>query len=131
MKKMNNSDKKKTAAKAATSETVNTKIKTINSILKNGGNVKVLIKRPGEKSAVIHADNLPPEFLSKKLMVEPLGGDIVLVHDDKSRESVNLAVSGKAYRGTVVIAVISRDTLFQPTVREIQSGRAWLLRHRV
>ena len=62
-----NTDKKKAAPKAATLETANRKTFSINRILQNGRDVKVLIKKPGDIPRVIPADKVPQAFISKKL----------------------------------------------------------------
>lgn len=130
---MNNREQKKTAPRAATPETENTKIMSINSILKKDKDVKVVIKRPGEIPQIISAFDIPPEFLSKKLRCEILGDGFkfTLVYDPKSRERMNISADRAIYRGTVLIIVRGFRRLFDMTVQDTDKACVWLMRHRI
>lgn len=130
---MNNREQKKTAPRAATPETENTKIMSINSILKKDKDVKVVIKRPGEIPQIIGAFDIPPEFLSKKLRCSTLGEGFkfTLVYDPKSRERMNISADRAIYRGTVLIIVRGFSKLFDMTVQDTDKAFLWLMRHRV
>ena len=124
---------KKTAPEAGTPETENTKIMSINSILKKDKDVKVVIKRPGEIPQIIGAYDIPPEFLSKKLRCETLGEGFkfTLVYDPKSRERMNISANRTIYRGIVLIIVRGFCRLFEMTVQDTDKAFSWLMRHRV
>lgn len=124
---------KKIAPEAATPETSVEKKISINSILKNGGKVNIVIKHPGEVPQVINAEDIPPEFLSKKLRCETLGEGFkfTLVYDPKSRERMNISADRAIYRGTVLIIVRGFRRLFDMTVQDTDKAFLWLMRHRV
>ena len=126
-----NNNQKNTAPRAATPETENRKILSINSILKTKENVKVVIKRPGEIPQVISAFDIPPEFLSKKLRCGTLGDGFNLVYDPKSRERMNISADRAIYRGTVLIIVRGFRRLFDMTVQDIDKAFVWLMCHRI
>ena len=128
-----NNNQKNTAPRAATPETENRKILSINSILKTKENVKVVIKRPGEIPQVISAFDIPPEFLSKKLRCGTLGDGFkfTLVYDPKSRERMNISADRAIYRGTVLIIVRGFRRLFDMTVQDIDKAFVWLMCHRI
>lgn len=128
-----NNNQKNTAPRAATPETENRKILSINSILKTKENVKVVIKRPGEIPQVISAFDIPPEFLSKKLRCGTLGDGFkfTLVYDPKSRERMNISADRAIYRGTVLIIVRGFRRLFDMTVQDTDKAFVWLMCHRI
>ena len=128
-----NREQKKTAPRAATPETENRKILSINTILKKDKDVKVVIKRPGEIPQIISAFDIPPEFLSKKLRCETLGEGfkLTLVSDPKSRERMNISADRAIYRGTVLIIVRGFRRLFDMTVQDTDKAFVWLMRHRI
>lgn len=134
---MNSREQKKTAPRAATPETENRKILSINSIIKKDKDVKVVIKRPGEIPQIISAFDIPPEFLSKKLRCGTLGDGFkfTLVYDPKSRERMNIsadrAIYRAIYRGTVLIIVRGFRRLFDMTVQDTDKAFMWLMRHRI
>ena len=123
--------KKKIAPRDATPETKNKK-PTINSILVNGGNVKVYIKKPGELPWAIRAGDIPQEFLSKKLKSgHLLSSTLALVCDPKSKESVNLSVGKIVYRGTVVMVRGGIDRIYPMGYSDANDAFVWLMNHRV
>ncbi len=84
---------KKTAVRAGTPTAESRKTFSINRILQNGRNVKVLIKKPGDIPRVIPADKVPQAFISKKLRLTRAGGDgLTIIYDPKSKDPANVAV---------------------------------------
>ena len=124
-------DKKKIAPEAATSETKAKGKLSVNSILKNGGKVKVLIKRPGDVPQIVRASGIPPEFLSRKLRCESLGGKMKLVYDAKSGERVNISVGGKVFRGMIVVAGVGFNRIFELSGHDADDAFVWLMRRSV
>lgn len=128
---MNNREQKKIAPEAGTPEAKNRKTISINSILKNSREVKVLIKKPGEIPQVIFAGDIPPDFLSRKLRCEPLNDRVTLVYDPKSREQMNIAYAGTPYRGIVLAVSGGFRRLFEMSENSKDNAFVWLMRHRV
>ena len=131
---MNNS-KKKAAIRAGT-PTAATSRKTfsINRILQNGRDVKVLIKKPGDIPRLIPAEKIPQAFVSKKLrLTRGDGNGVTIIYDPKSKDPANVAVESSRFlfRGTVVIANMSLYRLREMTQREIDSSVVWLMNHAV
>lgn len=126
-----NNDKRKTAPETAISETENTKIMSINSILKKDKDVKVVIKRPGEIPQIIGAFDIPPEFLSKKLRCETLGTRFSLISDPKSYDRMNISFARDIYRGTVLIVNRGFNKLFEMSDHDLNEAFVWLMRHRI
>ncbi len=123
--------KKKIAPRAATPETKNRKILSINSIIKNSEDVKVLMKRPGEIPRVVSACDVPKEFLSKKLRCETLGARFSLIYDARSCDDMNIAVDRNIIRGTVLIVNKGFDRLFDMRRRDSDDAFVWLMEHRI
>lgn len=131
---MNNSEKE--AAVRAGTPTAATSRKTfsINRILQNGGDVKVLIKKPGDIPRLIPAEKIPQAFVSKKLrLTRGDGNGVTIIYDPKSKDPANVAVESSRFlfRGTVVIANMSLYRLREMTQREIDSSVVWLMNHAV
>lgn len=122
---------KKAAPKAATLETASRKTFSINSILKNGGKVNIVVKRPGEIPQIIGAYDIPPEFLSKKLRCETLGTRFALIYDPKSYERMNISFGRTIYRGNVLIVNLGFHKLYQMSIRDTDDAFVWLMHHRV
>lgn len=124
--------KKKSAVGVGAPATENRKRYTINSILKNGGDVKVLIKRPGAIPEFIKSADIPQEFLSRKLKVELLlSSTLALVCDPKSKEPINLSVDRIVYRGTVVILRGGLSRVLPMSYSDGNDAFVWLMKHRV
>ena len=123
--------KKKIAPRAATPETKNRKILSINSIIKNSEDVKVLMKRPGEIPRVVSACDVPKEFLSKKLRCETLGARFSLIYNARSCDDMNIAVDRNIIRGTVLIVNKGFDRLFDMRRRDSDDAFVWLMEHRI
>ena len=130
-----NHSKNKAAVRAGT-PTAATSRKTfsINRILQNGRDVKVLIKKPGDIPRLIPAEKIPQAFVSKKLrLTRGDGNGVTIIYDPKSKDPANVAVESSRFlfRGTVVIANMSLYRLREMTQREIDSSVVWLMNHAV
>ena len=134
---MNNNRQKKIAPRAATPETKNTKNVSINSILLNNPKIKCVFQRTDEMfSRPVRLGDVPQTFISGKIICEDLNepktGGLKLLTLAKSTEPLTLSANGKAYYGAALIVSITRTGRIRDmTAEEIQTARAWLLRHRV
>ena len=134
---MNNNRQKKIAPRAATPETKNTKNVSINSILLNNPKIKCVLQRTDECfSRPVRLGDVPQTFISGKIICEDLNepktGGLKLLTLAKSTEPLTLSANGKAYYGAALIVSFSRmGRIRDMTAEEIQTARAWLLRHRV
>lgn len=134
---MNNNRQKKIAPRAATPETENTKNVSINSILLNNPKIKCVLQRTDEMfSRPVRLGDVPQTFISGKIICEDLNepktGGLKLLTLAKSTEPLTLSANGKAYYGAALIVSITRTGRIRDmTAEEIQTARAWLLRHRV
>ena len=134
---MNNNRQKKIAPRAATPETKNTKNVSINSILLNNKKIKCVLQRTDEMfSRPVRLGDVPQTFISGKIICEDLNepktGGLKLLTLAKSTEPLTLSANGKAYYGAALIVSFSRTGRIRDmTAEEIQTARAWLLRHRV
>ncbi|MBQ9460686.1 MAG: hypothetical protein IJU51_02045 [Clostridia bacterium] len=123
--------KKKSAVGVSAPATENRKRYTINSILKNGGNVKVLIKRPGEVPEFIRGADIPPEFLSRKLKRVFFNKGFTLIYEPKSKEPMNLSAGFDVFRGTVIGAYSSLYKLYNMSKKDQDNALVWLMNHAV
>lgn len=123
--------KKKSAVRAGTPATENRKILSINSIIKNSEDVKVMLKRPGEIPRVVSGYDVPKEFLSKKLRCETLGARFSLIYDARSCDDMNIAVDKTIIRGMVLIVNRGFDRLFDMRRRDSDDAFVWLMNHRI
>ena len=124
-------EQKKTAVRAGTPATENRKTFSINSLLKNGGKVKCVIKMPGEVPQIINAEDIPQEFLSRKLKAERIDAMLSIVYDPKSKEPMNVVHDWKIYRGTVLIVNRGLRRLYRLDRHNTDDAVVWLMRHRV
>ena len=134
---MNNNRQKKIAPRAATPETKKKNILSINSILLNNPKIKCVLQRTDEMfSRPVRLGDVPQTFISGKIICEDLNepktGGLKLLTLSKSTEPLTLSANGKAYYGAALIVSITRTGRIRDmTAEEIQTARAWLLRHRV
>ena len=134
---MNNNRQKKIAPRAATPETKKKNILSINSILLNNPKIKCVLQRTDEMfSRPVRLGDVPQTFISGKIICEDLNepktGGLKLLTLAKSTETLTLSANGKAYYGAALIVSITRTGRIRDmTAEEIQTARAWLLRHRV
>lgn len=134
---MNNNRQKKIAPRATTPETKNTKNVSINSILLNNKKIKCVLQRTDEMfSRPVRLGDVPQTFISGKIICEDLNepktGGLKLLTLAKSTEPLTLSANGKAYYGAALIVSFSRTGRIRDmTAEEIQTARAWLLRHKV
>ena len=124
-------EQKKTAVRAGTPATENRKTFSINSLLKNGGKVKCVIKMPGEVPQIINAEDIPQEFISRKLKAERIDTMLSIVYDPKSKEPMNVVHDWKIYRGTVLIVNRGLRRLYRLDRHNTDDAVVWLMRHRV
>ena len=130
-------DKKKIAPRATTPETKKKNILSINSILLNNPKIKCVLQRTDEMfSRPVRLGDVPQTFISGKIICEdlnePKAGGLKLLTLSKSTEPLTLSANGKAYYGAALIVSITRTGRIRDmTAEEIQTARAWLLRHRV
>lgn len=120
---------KKTAPEMAVSETESRKTFSINSILKNGGKVKVLIKEPDDIPRAIPAEKISQSFISRKLRYVSFKGGDILIYEPKSTKAMNIAYGKTVVRGTVVIASASLYRLRE--IRDVDAAFVWLMNHAV
>ena len=123
--------KKKSAVRAGTPATENRKTISINSILKNGGDVKVYIRKPGELPRATIASKIPPEFLSRKLKIFPISGSLCLVYEPDSKEPINIAFDGLVFRGTVLVVSLGFNKLYYMGYGQSNDAFVWLMEHKV
>lgn len=130
---MNNSEKK-AAVRAGTPTAERRKAFSINRILQNGRDVKVLIKKPGDIPRLIPAEKVPQAFISKKLRLTRADGDgLTIIYDPKSKDPANVAVESSRFlfRGLVIIASLNLYRLKEMSQRDIDSSFVWLMSHAV
>lgn len=131
--------KKKTAPRAATPETEK-KIKNIpaSSITDNSVKIKVIFQNPGEISRIMTVKNdlkSMQELIGGYLETLTLPNGLVLVMDEEGRlkglrENVR-CVQFRTIVGRIFITAAEGESFRSLTVKEIQSARAWLLKHSV
>ena len=132
---MNNS-KKKAAVRAGTPTAESRKTFSINRILQNGGDVKVLIKKPGDIPRVIPAEKIPQAFVSKRLRLSQFEEDgPFVIYDPKSTAPINVAFGvfgvGFVYRGTIIVANFTLRRLKPLSTKDIDTSVVWLMNHAV
>ena len=133
-----NTEKKKTAPRAATPETESRKNPTTTSIDDSGEKIKVVVQNPGELSRIVAVPNTL-EALQELVggYIEPhhICGSLVLVMDEDGRlkglpENVRCVQYGTIV-GPVFITADKDEDFRSLTPEEIQTARAWLMKHTV
>ena len=133
-----NNDKKKTAPRAATPETESNNNITDNSIADIREKIKVVVQHPGEISRIVSVpDTLEAlqKLVGGYIEVVSIGRGLLLVLNEEGRlrgmkENVRCVQYGTIV-GTVFVTAADGDEFRSLTTEEIQSARAWLLKHSV
>lgn len=128
---------KKTAPEAATPETENNNY-TTNIISEDSEKIKIVIQCPGEISRVVTVPNTleaVQEVIGGYIETVTLPNGLVLVMDEEGRlkglrENVRCVQFGTIV-GRIFITAAEGESFRSLTVDEIQSARAWLLKHSV
>ena len=112
---------------------------SINKLLIHGSYAKCVMMSPGGVPQIISANEIPQEFMSRKLRAErintPRGkksrAKTVMVYDPKSKEPLTIADSGKAYRGTVLIINTDFNVFYALAPYDADEAIVWLMNHKV
>ena len=130
-------DKKKTAPEAGTPETENEKSPDY-SIANECGKIKLVVQNPGEISRVVTIQNTleaMQEVIGGYIETVTLPNGLVLVMDEEGRlkglrENVRCVQFGTIV-GRIFITAAEGESFRSLTVDEIQSARAWLIKHSI
>lgn len=128
---------KKTAPEAATPETENEKSPDY-SIANECGKIKLVVQNPGEISRIVTIPNTleaMQEVIGGYIETVTLPNGLVLVMDEEGRlkglrENVRCVQFGTIV-GRIFITAAEGESFRSLTVDEIQSARAWLMKHSV
>ena len=131
-----NSLQKKTAPRAATPETESNNNITTTSITEPSGKIKVVAQNPGEISRIVTVPNTLEalqELVGGYIEVHHIGNGLLLVMDEDGRlkglpENVRCVQYGTIV-GPVFITVDQDEDFRSLTPEEIQTARAWLMKH--
>ena len=131
-----NSLQKKTAPRAATPETESNKNIITNSITDDGEKIKVVVQNPGEISRIVTIPNTLEalqELVGGNIEVHHIGNGLLLVMDEDGRlkglpENVRCVQYGTIV-GPVFITADQDEDFRSLTPEEIQTARAWLIKH--
>ena len=131
-----NSLQKKTAPRAATPETESNNNITTTSITEPSGKIKVVAQNPGEISRIVTIPNTEEamqELVGGYIEVHHISGSLLLVMDEEGRlkglpENVRCVQYGTIV-GPVFITADKDEDFRSLTPEEIQTARAWLMKH--
>ena len=131
-----NSLQKKTAPRAATPETESNNNITTTSITEPSGKIKVVAQNPGEISRIVTIPNTLyalQELVGGYIEVHHIGNGLLLVMDEDGRlkglpENVRCVQYGTIV-GPVFITADKDEDFRSLTPEEIQTARAWLMKH--
>lgn len=131
-----NSLQKKTAPRAATPETESNNNITTTSITEPSGKIKVVAQNPGEISRIVTVPNTLEalqELVGGHIEVHHISGSLLLVMDEEGRlkglpENVRCVQYGTIV-GPVFITADKDEDFRSLTPEEIQTARAWLMKH--
>lgn len=143
-----NNTQKNTAPRAATPETAQLKNNLNISITDNPEKIKVIHQAPGRISCVMFAEIKKIDSLMKKYKRACLfdfeNGCVYVFPDniitDVNRENANISYNNKIYYGECYVVGISPETTDSKAesfeyislkTPQIQSARAWLMKHSV
>ena len=129
---------KKTAPRAATPETENIEKSTTNSITDESGKIKIVFQWPGKISSIATIPNTleaMQKLVGGYIETVSLPNGLILVMDEEGRlkgrqENVRCVQYGTIV-GTVFVTAADGDEFRSLTTEEIQSARAWLMKHSV
>ena len=133
-----NSLQKKTAPRAATPETESNNNITTTSITEPSGKIKVVAQNPGEISRIVTVPNTLEalqELVGGYIEVHHIGNGLLLVMDEDGRlkglpENVRCVQYGTIV-GPVFITADKDEDFRSLTPEEIQTARAWLMKHSI
>lgn len=131
-----NSLQNKTAPRAATPETESNNNITTTSITEPSGKIKVVAQNPGEISRIVTIPNTLyalQELVGGYIEVHHIGNGLLLVMDEDGRlkglpENVRCVQYGTIV-GPVFITADKDEDFRSLTPEEIQTARAWLMKH--
>ena len=131
-----NSLQNKTATRAATPETESNNNITTTSITEPSGKIKVVAQNPGEISRIVTVPNTLEalqELVGGYIEVHHIGNGLLLVMDEDGRlkglpENVRCVQYGTIV-GPVFITADKDEDFRSLTPEEIQTARAWLMKH--
>ena len=133
-----NSLQNKTATRAATPETESNNNITTTSITEPSGKIKVVAQNPGEISRIVTVPNTLEalqELVGGYIEVHHIGNGLLLVMDEDGRlkglpENVRCVQYGTIV-GPVFITADKDEDFRSLTPEEIQTARAWLMKHSI
>ena len=133
-----NNNQKNTAPRAATPETESRENSTTTSITEPSGKIKVVVQNPGEISRIVTIPNTEEamqELVGGYIEVHHISGSLLLVMDEEGRlkglpENVRCVQYGTIV-GPVFITADKDEDFRSLTSEEIQTARAWLMKHSV
>ena len=131
-----NNCQKNTAPRAAAPETENIEKSTTNSIADTQEKIKVVVQNPGEISRIVTIPNTEEamqELVGGYIEVHHISGSLLLVMDEEGRlkglpENVRCVQYGTIV-GPVFITADKGEDFRSLTPEEIQTARAWLMKH--
>lgn len=133
-----NNNQKNTAPRAATPETESRENSTTTSITEPSGKIKVVVQNPGDFSRIVTVPNTIEalqELIGGHIEVHHISGSLLLVMDEEGRlkglpENVRCVQYGTIV-GPVFITADKDEDFRSLTSEEIQTARAWLMKHSV
>ena len=133
-----NNTQKNTAPRAGTPETESNKNITTKSITDDSGKIKIVFQWPGKISSIATIPNTleaMQKLVGGYIETVSLPNGLILVMDEEGRlkgrqENVRCVQYGTIV-GTVFVTAADGDEFRSLTTEEIQSARAWLMKHSV
>lgn len=133
-----NNTQKNTAPRAGTPETESNKNITTKSITDDSGKIKIVFQWPGTISSIATISNTleaMQKLVGGYIETVSLPNGLILVMDEEGRlkgrgENVRCVQYGTIV-GTVFVTAADGDEFRSLTTEEIQSARAWLMKHSV
>ena len=133
-----NNTQKNTAPRAGTPETESNKNITTKSITDDSGKIKIVFQWPGKISSIATIPNTleaMQKLVGGYIETVSLPNGLILVMDEEGRlkgrqENVRCVQYGTIV-GTVFVTAADGDEFRSLTTEEIQTARAWLMKHSV